>query len=294
MSLQSLLSQFPLVEYPFENLGERLGKDGGDVLKEVRALLESFPGAVISGEFFPALLGYALSVYSLEGKADAGQFQDHRVLEAVYFSEWQTTYLIVLDRNGNRTFEKDCEVSLRKMTLVRAWWRGTEISLDKYLDKYYIEAKSAGEINQRQVRTVRFLQTPIPLIDTPYDSAAGESGLGTDEFLSEARSLEGGLLSSYGLRLTPVSWLSFRGFTSKTEEDFDTLIKTAGDGGDGEHLDKYKEIRVMNFDQVTLIGGFEKSVFQSLGTRPQKGEDIVINQPEYFQDPNDRFGTKFV
>ena len=225
--LNLLQSDFPLSREPFAALGSRLNIGSDEVIQRVENLKDEGVIRWISSVFDSSKLGYQSTLVAMRisdhrldeaaGAISEHQGVSHNYARDHYYNLWFTLTL-AKDKSLPETIDNLAELAGAEATMslpaVRVFKRlvyfdmvGTEKS-ENNLDR-------AGEsnsllINEENRRlskldreALRELQTDLPLAERPFDELASHLGIGTDELLNLAKSLQArGVIRRYGALLS--------------------------------------------------------------------------------------------
>jgi DNA-binding Lrp family transcriptional regulator len=203
----------PFVEEPFSAIARDLALDPGEVLAQLRAWQESGLLREISAVLEGSALGYDSALAA--GVVAAGDLS--RVVEVVNAHPTVThNYLRQHAYNLWFTVAVPAEMGLDATLRALARAAGVEVfhalrrtatfkigvNFDLETGTNRTEAGESGpvapvRVGERERARFRALQTPLPLVERPFDEVARACACATDELLRFARSHQGGAIRRY-------------------------------------------------------------------------------------------------
>lgn len=211
--VQHLQDDVPFVEEPFRAIATDLGLDEAEALAQIRALKESGLLREISAVLEGSALGYdsALATAAIAPSdlprvvevLNAHPTVTHNYLRDHAYNLWFTIAVPVeigVDaalRVLARTAGVEAFHALRRTTTFKI---GVNFDLESGTNRS--EAKEIATVapvksGERERRIFRALQTPLALVERPFDELARACGRSTDELLRFARSHKGGAIRRY-------------------------------------------------------------------------------------------------
>ncbi len=206
--LDSLQNDLPLVDRPFEALGERLGMPGDEILERITTVRGEGVVRQISGIFDTRRLGYAsqlVAVRSRPGTTDetALVFNSHPGVTHNYrrdhdFDIWFTIAVPPNSRLGmDATVDlmgqlADVE-SIRPLPALQFFKIGVDLDMRGGRDPGAKKARRAptlqasAALSDREIEAVRALQTDLPAEHEPFVEIAHAYGFGVAELLEYGR-----------------------------------------------------------------------------------------------------------
>ena len=230
--LNQIQSKFPLVETPYQELGERLGIEEAEVMDRLEALRRENVVRQISAIFDTRKLGYkttlAAMAYDSAGLQPAAlEINEHPGVshnyarEGSFYNLWFTLAVPPGD-NLEETVEgmaRDTQaLSYRVMPTIKFFkigvnfdmveekgaahqyyspdgYNGNSISKDNGVSKDW---NVAVPLTDFDIQAIRELQEDLPTEPRPFDLMAQRLGMGTEELFNVAREMEArGLMRRY-------------------------------------------------------------------------------------------------
>ena len=225
--LNLLQTDFPLSREPFAALGSRLNISGDEVIQRLGNLKDGGIIRWISGVFDSSRLGYQSTLVAM-------RISDHRLDEAAsvisenagvshnyardhYYNLW-FTLTMPKDESLPKTIDRLAELAAAEATMslpaVRVFKRlvyfdmvGIEKSENNLDHTGESNSLLINKVNKRLSKldkeAIRELQTDLPLTERPFDELASHLGIGTDELLNLAKSLQArAIMRRYGALLS--------------------------------------------------------------------------------------------
>jgi DNA-binding Lrp family transcriptional regulator len=207
--LNQLQTDFPLVEKPFDAIGQRIGLNESDVLRRVTEL----KGSVIrqiSAIFDSRALGYESCLVAAQVAADridqaAAEINRHPGVSHNYardhaYNLWYTVAVppesrLGLDRTVHRLHELSGATVTRLMPALRLFKIGVKFDVSGDGDTASAsvpngvrQPPSRLELTSNNKAMIRVLQQDLPIISRPFDTWAAEARCTAAELLSAAQS----------------------------------------------------------------------------------------------------------
>ncbi len=224
--LNLLQTDFPLSGEPFAVLGSMLDISGDEVLQRLANLKGGGIIRWISGVFDSSKLGYQSTLVAMrvsdrlldEAASAISEHQgvSHNYARDHYYNLWFTLTL-PKDKSLPKTINNLAELAGAEATMslpaVRVFKRlvyfdmvGTgkpESNLDYTGESNSLLIKKENKrLSKLDREAIKELQMDLPLGQRPFDELAGHLGIGTDELLSVAESLQArGIMRRYGASL---------------------------------------------------------------------------------------------
>jgi DNA-binding Lrp family transcriptional regulator len=202
-----LQSSFPLAERPFDPVAEAAGLDLGETLARTQRLLDERIIREITPIFDTRALGYSSMLVAAKVDAEnphraakiinSHPGVSHNYLRTHEFNLWFTiatppdsglglegTLNVLQDLTGAESIRQLPTLTLFKINMNLEMEGGTEELAAP------VEAAPPRELERQpyddtDVAVIRALQGPMEVTDRPYDAAAAEAGMGTDELISQ-------------------------------------------------------------------------------------------------------------
>ena len=202
-----LQSQFPLAPHPFAAVAEIAELDLDDTLERTQRLIDGRIIREITPIFDTRALGFDSMLVAAKVDADnphraakiinSHPGVSHNYLRTHEFNLWFT---IATPPDSELGLQGTLEVlqrltgaeSIRQLPTLKLFKINMNLEMEgdtKVLAAPVAEAVTPRELDaqpydERDVAVIRALQGPMEAIERPYDEAAAEVGLGTDEFLA--------------------------------------------------------------------------------------------------------------
>jgi DNA-binding Lrp family transcriptional regulator len=206
-----LQSSFPLEREPFAAIADDAGIDVGGVKARTQRLLDERIIREITPIFDTRALGYSSMLVAAKVDSDnphraaaiinAHPGVSHNYLRTHEFNLWFTIAtppdselglegtLDVLKRlTGAESIRQLPTLVLFKINMNLEMERGTD-ALSAQIDAAPPRELEAQHYDERDVGVIRALQGPMVVADRPYDAAAEEVGLSSDDFLDHLRGM---------------------------------------------------------------------------------------------------------
>jgi DNA-binding Lrp family transcriptional regulator len=206
-----LQSSFPLDPEPFALLASEAELDLDDVLARTRRLLDGRIVREITPIFDTRTLGYESMLVAAKVDAEHPQRAaaavnahpgvSHNYLRTHDFNLWFTiavppdselgmegTLRALMEETGADSMRQLPTLTLFKINMNLEMEKGTEALAAA------VEAAPPRELerqpyDERDIATIRALQGPMAAVERPYDAAAGELGISTDDLLERLRDM---------------------------------------------------------------------------------------------------------
>ena len=206
-----LQSSFPLEREPFAAIAGEAGIDVGEVKARTKRLLDERIIREITPIFDTRALGYSSMLVAAKVDSDnphraaaiinAHPGVSHNYLRTHEFNLWFTIAtppdselglegtLDVLKRlTGAESIRQLPTLVLFKINMNLEMERGTD-ALAAQIDAAPPRELEAQPYDERDVGVIRALQGPMDVADRPYDAAAEEVGMSSDDFLDHLRGM---------------------------------------------------------------------------------------------------------
>ncbi len=206
-----LQSSFPLEREPFAAIAGEAGIDVGEVKARTKRLLDERIIREITPIFDTRALGYSSMLVAAKVDSDnphraaaiinAHPGVSHNYLRTHEFNLWFTIAtppdselglegtLDVLKRlTGAESIRQLPTLVLFKINMNLEMERGTD-ALAAQIDAAPPRELQAQPYDERDVGVIRALQGPMDVADRPYDAAAEELGMSSDDFLGHLRGM---------------------------------------------------------------------------------------------------------
>jgi DNA-binding Lrp family transcriptional regulator len=206
-----LQSRFPLEREPFAAIAGEAGIDVGEVMARTQRLLDDRIIREITPIFDTRALGYSSMLVAAKVDSDnphraariinAHPGVSHNYLRTHEFNLWFTIAtppdselglegtLGVLKRlTGAESIRQLPTLVLFKINMNLEMEQGTN-ALAAQVDATPPRELEAQPYDERDVAVIRALQGPMDVIDRPYDAAAADLGMSTDDFLDRLREM---------------------------------------------------------------------------------------------------------
>ena len=217
--LNLIQSQFPLVELPYQEMGERLGIGEEEVIERLRVLREKNVVRQISAIFDTRRLGYRTSLVAMAfdpHKLHSGALKINRhpgvshnyAREGSFYNLWFTLAVPPgdsIDPTVEQMAGETGAVSFRIMPTIRFFKIGVNFDMveekgaayqyyspDGYNDDPKLKDWNvAVPLSDFDIKAIRELQKDLPMISRPFDSMAEQLGVATQELFNIAKEFEG-------------------------------------------------------------------------------------------------------
>jgi siroheme decarboxylase len=206
-----LQSRFPLEREPFAAIAGEAGIDVGEVMARTQRLLDDRIIREITPIFDTRALGYSSMLVAAKVDSDnphraariinAHPGVSHNYLRTHEFNLWFTIAtppdselgldgtLDVLKRlTGAESIRQLPTLVLFKINMNLEMEQGTN-ALAAQVDATPPRELEAQPYDERDVAVIRALQGPMDVTDRPYDAAAADLGMSTDDFLDHLREM---------------------------------------------------------------------------------------------------------
>jgi siroheme decarboxylase len=206
-----LQSSFPLDPEPFALVASEAEMDLDDVLARTRRLLDERIIREITPIFDTRALGYESMLVAAKVDAENPQRAaqavnahpgvSHNYLRTHEFNLWFTiatppdselglagTLDVLMGETGAESMRQLPTLTLFKINMNLEMEKGTD-ALSAPLDASPPRELDAQPYDERDVAVIRALQGPMPAVERPYDEAATELGMGTEELLEHLRGM---------------------------------------------------------------------------------------------------------
>jgi DNA-binding Lrp family transcriptional regulator len=211
--IRSIQGGVPLEPRPFASIAQGLGSTEGAVLDELRELQREKILREISAVLEGSLLGYqsALIAGSIPGDRieavaeliNAHPTVSHNYLRNHHYNLWFTiavppemplgrTLELLAKEAGVDGFHALCRTHVFKI--------GVNFDPDSLKNRTEVTKSSSiepVEVGPREALFFRALQTPLPLVERPFDELAADIGASADELLDFAKRHLGGAVRRY-------------------------------------------------------------------------------------------------
>jgi siroheme decarboxylase len=206
-----LQSSFPLDPHPYAGVAAEAGLEVDELMRRTQRLLDERIIREITPIFDTRALGYESMLVAAKVDADnphrAAQIINshpgvsHNYLRTHRFNLWFT---IATPPDSKLGLDGTLEVlqrltgaeSIRQLPTLRLFKINMNLEMEKGTDALAaaVDASPPRELERqpyddRDVAMIRALQGPMQVTDRPYDSAAAEVGMTTDEFLDRLRGM---------------------------------------------------------------------------------------------------------
>lgn len=206
-----LQSSFPLDPEPFALIAVEAQLELDDVLARTRRLLEQRIIREITPIFDTRALGYDSMLVAAKVDSEhpqrAAQIVNshpgvsHNYLRTHDFNLWFTiatppdsklglegTLQVLMRETGAESMRQLPTLTLFKINMNLEMEKGTEV-LSATVDASPPRELEAQAYDDRDVAVIRALQGPMDAVERPYDAAAEELGIGTDDLLEHLRGM---------------------------------------------------------------------------------------------------------
>jgi DNA-binding Lrp family transcriptional regulator len=206
-----LQSSFPLDPEPFALVASEAEMDLDDVLARTRRLLDERIIREITPIFDTRALGYESMLVAAKVDAENPQRAaqavnahpgvSHNYLRTHEFNLWFTiatppdselglagTLDVLMRETGAESMRQLPTLTLFKINMNLEMEKGTD-ALAAAADASPPRELGAQPYDELDVAVIRTLQGPMPVVDRPYDEAAGEVGMSTEELLERLRGM---------------------------------------------------------------------------------------------------------
>ena len=211
--IRSIQSGVPLESRPFASIAQGLGSTEGAVLEELRELQREKILREISAVLEGGLLGYrsALAAGSIpeeriEAVADivsAHPTVSHNYLRNHHYNLWFTIAVppeMSLERTLELLAKETGVVGFRALCRTHVFKIGVNFDPDSLKNRTKVTKSSSVEavdVGPREAQLFRALQTPLPLVERPFDELAYGIDASADELLDFAKRHLGGAVRRY-------------------------------------------------------------------------------------------------
>jgi DNA-binding Lrp family transcriptional regulator len=206
-----LQSSFPLDPQPFAPIASEAEMELGDVLSRTRRLLDERIVREITPIFDTRALGYESMLVAAKVDAEHPQRAaaivnshpgvSHNYLRTHEFNLWFTiatppdselglagTLDVLMRETGAESMRQLPTLTLFKINMNLEMERGTS-ALAAAVDASPPRELDRQPYDDRDVAVIRALQGPMEPVERPYDAAAGELGIATEELLEHLRGM---------------------------------------------------------------------------------------------------------
>jgi siroheme decarboxylase len=206
-----LQSSFPLDPEPFAQLASEAELELDDVLARTQRLLEGRIIREITPIFDTRALGYESMLVAAKVDAEHPQRAaqvvnshpgvSHNYLRTHEFNLWFTiatppdselglagTLDVLMRETGAESMRQLPTLTLFKINMNLEMEKGTE-TLAAAIDASPPRELEAQPYDDRDIAVIRALQGPMEAVERPYDAAAAELGLGTEDLLEHLRGM---------------------------------------------------------------------------------------------------------
>ena len=215
--LNTIQSDFPLVDEPYAEIGNRLGINEGEVLERVRILRKSNIVRQISAIFDTRRLGYKTTLVAMAYEPgnlhrSALKINKHPGVSHNYAREgsfYNLWFTLAVPPNENledavhRLTEETGALATRLMPTIRFFKIGVNFDMvkeegaaykyyspDGYGDSKQMEWNKAIPLTEFDVEAIRVLQEDLPQVSRPFDSMASYLGVTTQQLFSIAKEFQ--------------------------------------------------------------------------------------------------------
>ena len=215
--LNIIQGQFPLVDQPYQKMGEELGIEEQEVIDRLTALKRQNVLRQISAIFDTRRLGYKTTLVAMAyepGQLHQGALFINRhpgvshnyAREGSYYNLWFTVAVPPdgdLESTVSWMARQTSALSYRVMPTIRFFKIGVNFDMVKEKSAAYnYNPDSIGEktpprdwnqavpVSEAEKAAIRELQEDLPLIPRPFDSMAERVGLTTSQLFDLARNLQ--------------------------------------------------------------------------------------------------------
>ena len=216
--LNIIQSQFPLVDRPYQDMGQSLGIGEEEVIERLRTLREKNVVRQISAIFDTRRLGYKTSLIAMVFEPHqlhraALKINEHPGVshnyarEGSYFNLWFTLAVPPgdsIEATADRMAGETGALSCRIMPTIRFFKIGVNFDMVEekgaahqyYSPDGYNEEFKLKDWNQPvilsdfDIQAIRELQEDLPMVSGPFDDIARRLGLTTQELFDVAREFE--------------------------------------------------------------------------------------------------------
>ena len=224
--LNIIQSEFPLVEQPYQDVGQRLGIGENEVVKRLRALRKKNVVREINAIFDTRRLGYKTSLVAMalelpKLRRGALKINEHPGVshnyerQGSYFNLWFTVAVPPgesIEATVEQMAEQTAAVSFRVMPTIRFFKIGVNFDMvegkgaayqyyspDGYKDDPKLKDwNKSVSLSDFDIQAIRELQVDLPMISRPFDDMAQRLGVTTQGLFEIARGFqERGLLRRY-------------------------------------------------------------------------------------------------
>ena len=223
--LNIIQSDFPLVEEPYEEIGQRLGINEEEVIERLRLLRKGNVVRQISAIFDTRRLGYKTTLVAMAhelSKLHKGALEINKhpgvshnyAREGSFYNLWFT---LAVPANENledavkHMAEKTGAISTRLMPTIRFFKIGVNFDMveekgaayqyyspDGYKDPKLQGWNKAVPLTEFDIEAIRVLQEDIPMISRPFDLMARDLGVNIEQLFNIAREFqERGVMRRY-------------------------------------------------------------------------------------------------
>jgi DNA-binding Lrp family transcriptional regulator len=203
----------PFDRRPFEQIGSEIGLTGDEVreelcelheqgiLREISAVLEGsalgYDSALVAGVVSPEDLDRTVEVVNAHPTVTHNYLRDHR------YNLWFTVAV-----PQEMSIEDTLRILAREsgVPVFHALRRTRTFKIGVNFDPQTLQNRSAVaparavkpiDVSERDARLFRALQSPLPLVDRPFDELAARSGVDPDALLTFGRHHLGGAIRRY-------------------------------------------------------------------------------------------------
>ncbi|HEX7059238.1 MAG TPA: Lrp/AsnC family transcriptional regulator [Solirubrobacterales bacterium] len=206
-----LQSSFPLAAEPFASVAAEAELELDDVLTRTRRLLDERIIREITPIFDTRALGYESMLVAAKVDAENPQRAaaivnshpgvSHNYLRTHDFNLWFTiatppdsklgldgTLDVLMRETGAESMRQLPTLTLFKINMNLEMEKGTE-ALSAAVDASPPRELEAQPYDERDIAVIRALQGPMDAVERPYDAAAAEIGLSTEDLLAHLRGM---------------------------------------------------------------------------------------------------------
>ncbi|MGA8744301.1 MAG: AsnC family transcriptional regulator [Solirubrobacterales bacterium] len=206
-----LQSNFPLEPEPFARLASQAGLESADVILRTKRLLEERIIREITPIFDTRALGYESMLVAAKVDSEHPQRAakivnshpgvSHNYLRTHDFNLWFTiatppdselglaaTLEVLMGETGATSMRQLPTLTLFKINMNLEMEKGTE-ALAAAVDASPPRELDPQPYDEADVATIRAIQGPMAAVERPYDQAASELGISTDELLGRLRAM---------------------------------------------------------------------------------------------------------